>query len=343
VTATLFDPRPMDEIDPGPTTADAAWVWDGFLARGDITLLTGVWKTGKTTLLAGLLHALGGGGSFLGRACAAGAAVVVSEESLTHWAERRRAIPVGAHARLLSRPFAGRPEPCEWADLVGQVGEWRAAGGLDLFVVDPLATFLPGRSESDAATLHAFLDPLRRLAQGGTAVLVLHHPRRQAAEEGSQARGGGVLLGYADTLLELHPVGRSGDGARRRLTARSRRPGAAPEVVFEWVVGTPEFRVVADDAEARFRENWEAVRVLLADRVAAVTHRELLADWPPDRSPPSARVLYDWLRRAAEAGLAVRTGSGNRYAPFRFALPRPAAPSLLPDLPELPPLRPPRR
>ena len=202
--ATLFDPRPMDELDPGPAAADPAWVWDGFLARGDITLLTGVWKTGKTTLLAGLLHALGGGGVFLGRACAAGRAVVVSEESADHWARRCRAIPVGPHAALLSRPFPARPAPADWAELVHQVGERREAAGLDLFVVDPLATFLPGRSESDAATLHAFLDPLRRLAAGGTAVLVLHHPRRQADAEGSQGRGGGLLLGSADTLAELH-------------------------------------------------------------------------------------------------------------------------------------------
>jgi len=61
---------------------------------------------------------------------------------------------------------------------------------------------------------------------------------------------------------------------------------------------------------------------------------ELLADGPPDRSPPPARVLYGWLRRPAEAGLAVRTGSGNRYAPFRFTLLRPAPPSVLSNLPE---------
>jgi hypothetical protein len=26
------------------------WLWDGYLARGSVTLLTSQWKTGKTTL-----------------------------------------------------------------------------------------------------------------------------------------------------------------------------------------------------------------------------------------------------------------------------------------------------
>jgi len=106
-------------------------------------------------------------------------------------------------------------------------------------------------------------------------------------------------------------------------------------VVYEWAPGTAEFRVVSDTAESRFRENWEAVRELLAGRKAPATHRELLADWPADEVAPLATLLYDWLRRAAAAGLAVRSGKGTKLDPYRFALPRP---SQLPDLPELGPI-----
>jgi hypothetical protein len=31
------------------------WLWHGFVARGSTTLLTGMWKAGKTTLLSLLL------------------------------------------------------------------------------------------------------------------------------------------------------------------------------------------------------------------------------------------------------------------------------------------------
>ncbi|MFO0798253.1 MAG: AAA family ATPase [Gemmataceae bacterium] len=332
-----LDLRPMADPDADAHPDDTGWVWDGVLARGDISLLTGVWKSGKTTLLAGLVHALGGSGEFLGRSCARGRVVVLSEESRAHWAERNRVIPAGDHARLVSRPFPGRPTASEWAELVAAVDGLREVGRehgpLDLFVVDPLSPFLPGWSDSDSGALLRFLEPLRLLAQGGTAVLVLHHPRRTAAAEGSLARGGGALLGYVDTILELHVVGRGGGGNRRRLTSRSRRPGAVEELVYEWVPGTPEFRAVATDEDAVFRENWEQVRAQLADRPAPATCPELLADWPSEAAP-APTVLYRWLRRAVSAGLAVRTGSGTKAQPFRFALPR------APELDELPPLSP---
>lgn len=337
-----LDLRPLNDPDTAAHPDSSGWVWDGVLARGDISLLTGVWKTGKTTLLAGLIHALGGGDDFLGRPCSRGRVVVLSEESRAHWAERHRMIPAGDHARLVSRPFPGRPTAAEWAELVAAVDGLRELGPLDLFVVDPLSPFLPGWSDSDPGTLLRFLEPLRLLAQGGTAVLVLHHPRRKDAAEGSLARGGGALLGYVDTILELHPVGRAPGGTRRRLTNRSRRSGAVEELVYEWVPGTAEFRAVPTDDDAVFRENWEGLRAQLSDRPAPATCGELLAGWSAE-SAPAPSVLYRWLRRAVDAGLAVRTGDGTKRDPFRFALPRPRQPGDLPPLPPLEPLRRPGR
>ena len=298
--------RPMDELDPPGRTAA---VWDGFLARGEVATLGGPWQVGKTTLLMGLLQGLASG-TFLGRACAAGTAIVVSPESDHRWADRVRSNPVGGHAHLLARPFAGLPTPAEWAALVAQLD------GFDVIAVESASGFRPFRS--DPAD---FLDPLRRRAAAGAAVLVVDHERNVAALA-------------ADVRWELRRVGRGGRGPRRRLTATGRR---SAEVVYDWAAETPGFRAVHDDAQARFRENWDAVRERLSDRPA--TQPELLAGWQSDPAAPSGRLLYDWLRRAVAAGLVARTGSGKRGDPFRFALPRPAAPSVLADLPPLPPLR----
>jgi hypothetical protein len=38
------------------------WVWEGLVARGNLTLLTSQWKAGKTTLLSVLLGARVAGG-----------------------------------------------------------------------------------------------------------------------------------------------------------------------------------------------------------------------------------------------------------------------------------------
>lgn len=330
-----FDLLPMDQLEPARTVTADDWLWHGYLGRGNITLLTSVWKSGKTTLLAGIIRALGAGEPFLGRPCVLASSVVVSEESPAHWAERTRAIPVGPRARLVSRPFAGRPTPEQWDELVRQAEALRQADKLDMLAVDPLASFLPGRSESDPGTLLDLLQPLRRLAEAGVAVLILHHPRKQAADEGSTARGSGALLGFVDVILELHRPGTLGsDACRRRLVGFSRRPETPRSLVYEWVPGTPEFREVADPLAARFRENWTALQAILESRQAPATHKELLADWPADREPPSASQLYQWLGRAADEGLVQRFGSGTKSDPFRFRLPR------ADDQPELPPLPP---
>lgn len=335
-----FDPRPISDAPapPDPTT----WVWHGYLARGNITLLTSRWKTGKTTLLAGLLRSLGPGQPFLARPSRPAAAVVVSEEAEAHWADRRRAIPVGPNARFICRPFLARPTPAQWDDFLGGARTVRRRDGLDLLVVDSLAEFLPGRSDSDPATVLDFLRPLRRLAEDGAAVLVLHHPRKHPAAEGDIARGSGALLAFVDVILELHPCGGlPSDAHRRRLIGRSRLPDTPRQLVYEWTPGTPDFRPVGDPSLERFRENWEAVRAIMEGRTRAATHKELLADWPPDRLPPSPSQLYEWLGRAASEGWVERIGEGTRKNPFRFRLPRPDTDTTgpqLPDLPDLPPI-----
>src|SRR5438552_15596349 len=68
---------------PGPT---AAWLWAGCLAAGKITLLTSLWKMGKTTLLSVLLAKMKAGGDLAGWPVRAARPLVVSEESPDYWA-----------------------------------------------------------------------------------------------------------------------------------------------------------------------------------------------------------------------------------------------------------------
>jgi hypothetical protein len=317
-----FELLSLDELVASGTNGPAIeWLWEGYLARGGLTLLTSLWKAGKTTLLHGLLRRLEAGGDFLGHTCVPARALVVSEESPIHWASRLRKMPLGPHARLLSRPFLTRPTPAEWNELVDHARDLRAAGELDLFAVDPLVSFLPGRSESDPGTLLDMLQPLQRLSAAGVAVLILHHPRKKPSEEGSSARGGGALLGFVDIILELHRVGRlHSDERRRRLVGLSRHAETPRQLVYQWEA-SDEFVRIDDPFGDRFRDNWEQVHAILAGRTTSATHHELLTDWPPDRAKPSPSVLYEWLNRATEQKLVRRHGTGRRSDPYRYRLP----------------------
>jgi len=333
-----FIPLTPDDLAPA-ADAETDWLWHGYLARGYITLLTSLWKAGKTTLLSGLLGRLATDGPFLDRPCRAAKAAVVSEESRQMWATRLKALPIGPHARVSPRPFLGRPTPDAWDQLVARGERLRAAGDLDLFVVDTLMSFLPGRSDSDPGALLDLLLPLRRLADTGVAVLVLHHPRRASSEEGSAARGSGALLGYVDVILELHRGGRlRSDANRRRLVGLSRHPETPRSLVYEWTPGTPDFHSLGDPFAKQFLDNWAQVLAILTGRRRAATHRELLDDWPAEQPTPQRTQLYDWLNRAFAEKLVERTGSGTSTDPYRFSLPRESDSFSLPPLPDLPPL-----
>lgn len=315
-------PIPLDALDAQPAAELAPWLWHGYLMPGDVTLLTSQWKTGKTTLLTGLLRALGPGESFLGRAVRPGRAWVVSEESVAQWGERVRAKPVGPHARLLARPFRGRPDAAAWGELLDRAADARAAGDLDLFVIDPLASFLPGRCESDAATLLEALQPLHRLTAAGAAVLLLHHPRKKPAEAGSTARGSGALLGFVDVAVELTRYSRlKSDAHRRLLFAQSRRPETPARLAYELDATTGEFRAVPDPRERQFAENLAAVLAVLRDRGGPLTHLEIHRAWPEDSERPSASTLYAWLNLAAARGLVRRDGRGTKLSPWRYRPP----------------------
>jgi hypothetical protein len=336
---TQFKPVPLDGSAAPEAVETTDWLWHGYIARGNLTLLTSRWKAGKTTLLAGLLRQCAAGGTFLDRAAAPARALVVSEESRATWRDRLERLPIGAHAELLSRPFPRRPTPAQWGELVEYALARRAAGELDLFVVDPLAKFLPGATESDLGALFEFLDPLQRLAGAGAGVLILHHPRKARSEEGSTARGSGGLLAAVDVIVELSAFGTlRSDERRRQLFAVSRSPATPRRLVYEWDPATGEFTGLGDPLGQRFAENWETVRGILAGRKRAATHHELLHDWPEGQERPSPGLFYRWLNRAHEEQRVRREGTGSRVDPYRYRLPNEDDEYY--DRGELPPLKP---
>lgn len=317
----VFEPLPMDRLVTAPEEFPTNWIWHGMVARGNITLLTSQWKGGKTTLLAGLLQALETGLPFLDLPCTAATSLIVSEESGRHWAARQKTLPIGPSTRLVSRPFPGRPTPEQWEDLVSCADAERAAGKLDLLVIDPLATFLPGRSDSDPGTVLDMLNPLRTIAENGAAVLILHHPRKERAEEGDSARGSGVLLGFVDIILELKRFGRlETDRYRRKIVGLSRLAETPASLVYEWVPDNPVFRAEPEVLSTRYQENWPIIENILRQRSRASTHTELLADWPENMPVPAASQLYQWLSTALREKRVIRTGSGTKGNPYRFLL-----------------------
>ena len=297
------------------------WLWQGYLAPGNVTLLTSQWKAGKTTLLAILLDRMKRGGELAGLPVRAGKAVVLSEESPAHWCKRSEKFDFAGHVCWVCRPFADKPRPVQWLRLVDDVSALHREHGFELLAVDPLASFLPCRSENHADAMLDALLPLQRLTKEGVSVLLLHHPRKKSSRDGMAARGSGALPGYADVLVEMHWYEKAEDSdRRRRLLAWSRHDETPRQRVVELNADGTDYTALGDFEEEAFLHVSPVLVGVLRDARRKLTRREILGDWPQDHPRPEVTALWRWLDVGVQQGAICRQGGGLKNDPYRYWL-----------------------
>jgi len=301
---------------------DVAWLWTGYLAPGQLTLLTSLWKCGKTTLLSVLIARMAAGGTLAGRAVRPGRVLVVSEEHRKLWAARCKRLRIGPHARFMCRPFRGRlPTFQEWRALADNLVERHRAEGLDLVVIDALAGFVPDGSENDARTILRMLHALDGLTELGVAVLVLHHPTKGPLVAGQAARGSGALGAFADILLEMDGLsGPFSDDRRRKIAGFSRFPETTRRLVIEWTADGTDYAALGDFDAPELDDIWQILFHVLADANGKLTRREILAVWPQDYKKPDESTVWRWLQRGMKDGRVLQGGTGRGVDPFRYWL-----------------------
>ena len=258
------------------------WLWQGYLAPGEVTLLTSQWKSGKSTLVSVLLARLKTGGQLAGLPLAAGKAVVVTEETPARWVERGQLLDFGDHVFWLCRPFLGKPSPQEWLALIDRIAELNDRHKIDLVVIDPLASLSPLRSENDATEMLNTLLPLQRLTALGISVLILHHPSKGVFVPGQAARGSGALSGFVDISIEMqrlshqHPKDR-----RRKLTGFSRHDATPVAWVIELSADGTDYQGLGSSSDTTFDHGWPLLKEILEQASRSLTRPEILRLWPP--------------------------------------------------------------
>ncbi|HKA05662.1 MAG TPA: AAA family ATPase [Gemmataceae bacterium] len=296
-----------------------SWLWHGLLAPGKITLLTSLWKSGKSTLLAHFLAHRRRGRDFFGLATTPGATIVVSEEGKDLWPMRRRRLGIGGELGVMERPFVGcRPTLTELRDLNQQILDLKAEHGVNLVVFDSLATFLPASTENNSEVVLGAMAPFVALAEAGLAVLLPHHPTKGEPKLGQAARGSGALMAASDIILEMRHPGGNPWTRRRKLFGWSRHDETPREMLIELSPDGRTYERLADAGDD-FHEHWDLIRIVLRESREPLTRQEIRAAWPVQRKPDSTS-LWRWLERAVEHGLCIRTGKGTKTEPYRFAL-----------------------
>jgi hypothetical protein len=228
--------RWASELTAPPQAND--WMWEGYLPRAGITLLSALWKAGKTTLLAHLLKALGTSGTFLGKPIKASKVLYVSEEGEMHWVRRRDSLGIGDNSGFYLQPFASKPHIADWISFLGGLRDDIITHGFDLVVFDTLAKLWPVVEENDAGSVDASLMPLWELTKAGAGVLLIHHLRKSGGAEYTASRGSGALSAFPDILVELTRFDVGDTKSKKRvLKAKGRYEETPDELVIELVDG----------------------------------------------------------------------------------------------------------
>jgi hypothetical protein len=192
-------PIPISQI---VGSSGLSWIWYGYLAPCHATLLIGLWKSGKTTLVSWLLKLFGKGGYLAGHVNPA-RVLVVTEEGPRLWQERRDDMGLDDHIHLICKPFNGKPSKKTWHNFVVHLAGLVKSANYGVVVLDSFVNVSPIENENDNAEMQGICSEMNAITGAGAALLLIHHPAKGDGREGRASRGAGSLAAYVDIILEM--------------------------------------------------------------------------------------------------------------------------------------------
>jgi hypothetical protein len=206
------------------------YVLDGVFAKGAISIVVGPSGCGKTTLLTAIAGAVADGKPFAGLNTSQAPVLHLDRENgLAIVQERLSRVRVRTSSRYkIWGGWAGNGAPYFDAKILEEfVVE---SDPKPLIIVDSLVAFHPG-NENDAGETRAYFNVLRRLANLGAAIVLLHHNGK--AESAQKYRGSSDIEAAADIAYAV----RNSGGTRLDkvgLSAFKARFSVADELTFKY-------------------------------------------------------------------------------------------------------------
>lgn len=304
------------------STEALPWLWYGYLAKGMITLFTGLWKSGKTTLLSYLLKSMDGESEeFAGGAVVPCKILVVTEEAEYHWASRRDELQLADHISIISRPFLRSPNKAAWEAFLAHCAERVLLGGYDLVIFDSLHNLWSVKDENNAAEVRDAMMPLLLVAQAGAGVFCIAHPKKGDATQGQATRGSGATPGFVDIIMEMRRMEDRPTETRRVFSNYSRFDETPSEIVLDFARGKG-YTAQGTKSEAHSSNRREKVLESLPLEEPGWTIDEVLGDWPEEEKKPARRSIASDLDYLYGKGFVMRRGEGKRNDPFRYNVAR---------------------
>lgn len=298
-----FDPRLITELSSESLIAD--WLWEGYIAKGHVTLLSALWKAGKSTLISHLLKAFQEGSSFLGKSTCKTRVLVISEESESIWYRRRDDLDINTSVWLACRPVKQKLNYKEWVSLLTKCKDFSLEHQVDLIIIDTLSGFWNVQDENDAASVGSALLPLNSIVESKIGVLLIHHFRKSGGADGTAARGSGALSSYADIIIDFTRLESDGQSTRRELKALSRFEETPGEVVIELNEGT--YASIGTKSEISKKFRLDEVLTILKEGKAEMSAKDIYDNWSAEGTRPVRRTIENYLKELLAGGRVALT------------------------------------
>src|SRR3990167_871874 len=228
----IGEPIPWSKFTESENTKE--WIWENYIAKGNITLLSALWKAGKSTFLRNLFVAISEQREFAGHPTTRSKILVVSEEDSGEWYSQKADLEDEQieHILVWSRPIRMKPNLKQWIELIEALTIKCLEEKVDAIVIDTITTFWPIDNENDSAQVIKALVPLYSFTENHIAVVLVHHFRKGGGDQAQASRGSGALPGFVDNIIEFT---RKEDGlpTQRVLKTYGRFDAVIPMVVID--------------------------------------------------------------------------------------------------------------
>ncbi|HZE87642.1 MAG TPA: AAA family ATPase [Methylomirabilota bacterium] len=278
-----------------------SWIWEGFLARGHKTLISALFKAGKSTWIGLLLKAIEHGTEFLGLRTIPCNILIFTEESEYQWVTRRDELNLQSQIYILSNPLKSKLSYMDWVHWLEWVKKFCKEKEIGLVIIDTISEFWSVNDENKAPEVTQVLMPLNYLTEDDIAVLLVHHFRKSGGTQGTAARGSGALASKVDILVDFTRYEDSEETTKRRLSCLSRFEETPRELVIDYING--DYIVLGNSAEVREKEKLAELLATFEAYPNGFTVKEVWENWDTfiQGKKPSKRTIQRYIARLIDA------------------------------------------
>lgn len=294
---------------------EPTWVWPGYIAESSITLLTGQWKAGKTTLLTHLLRDVYGGSGLVDSPIEK-PILYISEESPSMWSHRRERHNLDPRILFLKRESFQRLDPKGWMELIETTVDQCKLTDAALVIIDTLAGLWPVKNENDAAEVGEVIAPLRDITETGAGLLLVHHPRKGESSDFNASRGSGALPSFVDVIVHMKRMtGDDTNDTRRTLTAIGRHDNIPDEVVIDFT--DDGYVLLGERVQVGKADDLDRLVELVSNDCKGMDATQIREKWPRKPRIGKAR-LGTLLKEGIQQNRLTSTGRGVKSDPVCY-------------------------